>query len=211
VILGWDVPVDVGRDEARAAAEHELSDPAYASAQPSFIERGLKWLGDRLSDLFNGVSGLGTGGVAGLVVLVLLAVLAVVLLRLRVGKLARTLRSRTGVFGDGRLAADDHRRASADAAARGAWDEAVPERFRAIVRELEERGVLDEGSGRTVDEIAAQAGGLLPASAGALRTAAGIFDDVVYGGRPATVDGYEYLVALDNELRTARPALVATP
>jgi hypothetical protein len=208
IILGWDVPVDVGRDEARQAAEHELSDPAYAAAAPSFFDRVVNWALDRLTEVFSGVASLGTGGVVGLVGLVLLAVLAVVVIRLRVGKVARSTRGRGGVFSGRALTAADHRRAAAAAAARGALDEAVRERFRAIVRELEERGVLDEASGRTVDEIAAQAGRVLPASAAALRTAAGIFDDVVYGGRPATVDGYDFLVSLDNEVQSARPALV---
>jgi hypothetical protein len=208
ILLGWDVPVDVGRDEARQAAERELSDPAYAAAAPSFFDRVVSWVGDRLNEVFSGVGALGTGGVAGLIVLVLLAVLAVVVIRLRVGKVARTLRSRGGVFSGRVLTAGDHRRAAEAAAARGAFDEAVRERFRAIVRELEERGVLtDAHAGRTVDEIAAQAGRVLPASAAALRTAAGIFDDVVYGGRPATVDGYDFLVSLDNEVQSARPAL----
>jgi hypothetical protein len=209
VILGWDVPVDVGRDEARAAAEHELSDPAYAAAQPSWLDQIVNWLGDRLNDLFTGVSALSGLGFVAIVVLVLLAVLGVVAVRLRAGGVARSSRGRGAVFEGRARSADDHRKASVNAASLGAWDEAVRERFRAIVRELEERGVLDAASGRTVDEIAALAGGLLPASADTLRVAAGIFDDVVYGGRPATVDGYEYLVALDNEVRTARSALVA--
>lgn len=205
-----DVPVEVGRDEAREAAERELSDPAYAAAQPSFLDRAVEWLGDRLDDLFTGVAMLGTGGVGGLLILVALAVLAVVIIRHRVGKVARTSRLRGQVFSGHTLSAADRRRAAEAAAASGALDEAVRERFRAIVRELEERGVLtDAHAGRTVDEIAAQAGRMLPASADALRGAAWIFDDVVYGGRPATVDGYELLVRLDAEVQAARPALVA--
>ena len=209
MILGWDVPVDVGRDEAREAAARELSDPAYAAARPSFFDRVFNWIGDRLGELFNTVGTLGPGSVAGLVVLVLLAALAVVIIRLRVGKVTRTSRGRSGVFAGQELAAADHRRAADDAAARGDLGLAVLERFRAIVRELEERGVLDEVSGRTVDEIAARAGRALPANAAALGTAASIFDDVLYGGRPAIVDGYRFLVTLDNEVQSARPALVA--
>ena len=207
MILVWDVPVDVGRDEARAAAERELSDPAYASAQPSLIDRILGWIFARLNELFNGVAAVGPGGIAGLVILVLLAVLAVVIIRLRAGRVARGARVGSAVFDAATLSARDHRRLAEEAAERGAFDVAVRERFRAIVRELEERGVLDEASGRTVDEIAAQAGRVLPAHASALRAAAGIFDDVVYGDRPATVDGYGSLVALDDDVRSARLAL----
>jgi hypothetical protein len=209
VILVWDIPVDVGRDEARAAAERELSDPAYAAAQPSFLERIIDWLGARLDDLFTGVASLSTGGIVGLVVLALLAVLAGLVIRQRVGKVARTLRGRSVVLDGKPLSAREHRRLAEEAAARGDLEVAVRERFRAIVRELEERGVLDEVSGRTVDEIAARAGQVLPAHADALWTGARIFDDVVYGGQPATVDGYGTLVALDNQVQSARPALAA--
>lgn len=203
----WDVPVDVGRDEAREAAARELSDPAYAAARPSLFDRILRWIGDRLGEVFSGVGSLGTGGVAGLVVLVLLIVLAVIAIRLRVGKVARTTRAVSGVFAGQVLAAADHRRAADAAAARGDFGEAVLERFRAVVRELEERGVVDEVSGRTVDEIARAASSVLPGSADSLRVAATIFDDVLYGGRPATVDGYRHLVALDDEVRTTRVVL----
>ena len=206
----WDVPVDVGRDEAREAAARELSDPAYAAAQPSWFERIFRWIGDRLGELFSGVGSFGTGGVAGLVVLALLIALAVVVIRLRVGRLARAGRVASGVFTGRALAAEDHRRAAVAAAERGDYGEAVLERFRAVVRELEERGVVDEVSGRTVDEIAHAAGSLLPGSADALRRAATIFDDVLYGGRPATVDGYRQLVALDEEIRSARVAAGAS-
>ena len=32
-----EIPVDVGRDEARDAAARELSDPAYQNAEPSWL------------------------------------------------------------------------------------------------------------------------------------------------------------------------------
>lgn len=208
MILGWDVPVDVGRDEARAAAERELSDPAYAAAQPSFVERIIEWVLARLDELFSGFGALGTGRTVGLVILALVALTAVVIIRLRAGRIARSGRVWSAVFAETTLSAREHRRLAEEAAARGALDVAIRERFRAIVRELEERGVLDAASGRTVDEIAAQAGQVLPTHAAALRHAAGIFDDVVYGDRPATVDGYGSLVALDDEVQSARPALV---
>ena len=60
------------------------------------------------------------------------------------------------------------------------------ERFRAIVRELEERAVLAEQPGRTAGEAAAAAAGRLPALAAELAAAARLFDDVRYGGRVAT-------------------------
>ena len=107
--------------------------------------------------------------------------------------------------------ADDYRQTAELAYLRGDLTEAVRERFRAVVRELEQRGILDEVSGRTVDEIATQAGLMLPAKAGLLRVGARIFDDVVYGAQPATVDSYRHLAELDGQIRLARPASLGVP
>jgi hypothetical protein len=74
------------------------------------------------------------------------------------------------------------------------------------VRGLEERGLLDERSGRTADEAAADGGTRLPALRAELAAAATVFDDVHYGGRPATEEHYRTLAALDERCRTERPA-----
>jgi Domain of unknown function (DUF4129) len=194
------IPVDVDRDEAREAAARELADPVYAAAEPSFVDRTLRWLGRVIAELFTGVAVVAPGGLAGLAVLAVLVALVVVIVRLRTGRIARGARSRPEVFAGRPRSADEHRRAAELAAQRGDLAEAVRERFRAIVRELERRGVLEELSGRTVDEIATQAGLALPGRAPEFHTAARIFDEVVYGDRPATVDGYRHLVALDDGL-----------
>jgi hypothetical protein len=202
------IPIDIGPDDARDAAARELSDPAYRAAEPSAIGRALGWVAQRVLDLINGAVSVAPGGVLGLVVLALVVVLLVVVVRLRMGGIART-RRRATVFEGAPRSAEDHRRAAELARSRGELAEAVRERFRAVVRELEQRGVLDELSGRTVDEIAVRAGRALPSSANALHAAAGVFDDVVYGGRPATVDGYQLMVELDDAVRRERPALVS--
>jgi hypothetical protein len=190
------VPVDIDPDTAREAAVRELADPAYEAAEPSWLEQVLDYL-----DSMFGTVGLGAGSLVGLVILAV-ALFAVV--RLRVGRLARTHRAGQ-VFAAGRtLSAEDYRQAAEQAHARGDLDTAVRERFRAIVRELERRGVLDERSGWTVDEIAMLAGRRMPGRAGELRAAATLFDDVVYGGHHATDAGYRDLAALDAAIQTER-------
>lgn len=194
------IPIEIDPDDAREAAARELADPAYQAAEPSLAGRILGWLGRVLAELFSG--GPVSGGL--LVVLLLLAVVFLVV-RLRVGPLTRNRRAARPVF-DRRMATVDHRRAADLAYARGELADAVRERFRAIVRELETRGVLDERSARTVDEIAAQAGERLPDHRNDLRAAATLFDDVVYGGRPPTDAAYRDLTDLDTRLHGARPA-----
>ncbi|USX55895.1 DUF4129 domain-containing protein [Lentzea sp. HUAS12] len=194
-----DVPVDLGRDEAREAAVRELSDPAYVSDDPNPLERAIDWVLTRLGELFAGAGGM--SGITAVTVVVAVVVLIVIIFRLRVGRTGRALRSGDKVFGTTVMTAAEHRAAAEKAAAAGDFAEAVRERFRAVVRELEHRGVLDARAGRTVDEVAFEAGRALPVLADDLRGAAVQFDDVWYGGRPATAEGYRQLVSVDGKVR----------
>jgi uncharacterized protein DUF4129 len=49
--------------------------------------------------------------------------------------------------------------------------------------------------------VASEAGTALPVLADDLRGAAVQFDDVWYGGRPATAEGYRQLVSVDDRVR----------
>lgn len=198
--LGWlsDVPVVIDRDDARHAAEVELSRHEYQAAQPNLLQRALSWLAHQLGKLFAEASSVTPGGALGVLVLLAVVVLVVVVVRLRVGKFARENRVPRTVFESHVLAARDYRRAAEDAARAGDFAGAVRERFRAIVRELEESGVLEELSGRTADEAAREAGERLPSSRDELLAAARLFDAVHYGGQRASNVDYERLVALDR-------------
>lgn len=198
-----DVPIDISRDEAREAARRELTDPVYHRDDPSLLQQGLGWLLERLGDLLRTAAAISPGGYAGLFVLGVLAVLAVVAIRVALGPVARTRRSRPPVHPGAPRRAAEHRRAADDHAARGEWAEAIRERLRAIVRDLEERDLLEVRPGRTADEAAAEAGESLPDCAAGLREAARIFDDVWYGSRPATAAMHERLHAVDDETSAA--------
>ncbi|RJQ77093.1 DUF4129 domain-containing protein [Pseudonocardiaceae bacterium YIM PH 21723] len=202
------VPIDIGADDARQRAARELTDPGYHADDPGPLERAMDWVLRKLGQLFDGVEVPGINGFLGLAVLLVLVVLIVVIIRLRVGPLARTRRRGAEVFTGTRLSAADHRAAAENAAAAGDMNGAVRERFRAIVRELETRGVLDERSGRTVDEVAGEAGRLLPGCAAGLRDAAGTFDDVVYGDHPATEPAYRLIAELDDRVVREIPSAV---
>jgi hypothetical protein len=76
--------------------------------------------------------------------------------------------------------------------------------MRAIVRELEARGVLDPRPGRTADEVAREAGALVPAVAGDLHGAAQVFDEVWYGGRTATAGADAAMRQADQRVQSAR-------
>jgi len=210
LIGAWfaDVPVEIGRDDARRAAQAELSDPVYAAAQPNWFDRAVGWVAQRIADLVEAASGVVPGGGTGLLVLLLVVLLVVVVVRLRVGPLARTARRRRDAVFTGRArTADEHRAAAERALAAGDFGAAVRERFRAVVRTLEERGVLDERAGRTADEAAREAGARIPVAREELRRGAELFDAVHYGGRAATADDHRLLAGLDDSVTTARPGV----
>lgn len=193
-----------GRDAARDAAQRELSRREYDDAQPPLLLRVMGRVLRALGDLLDGATaGIGNGTLARVLLLAVLAGVVTVAL-LRLGPLGRQ-RATGAVFGDGAVrTAAQHRQAGDALAAEGRFAEAVRERLRAVVRELEARGVLDPRPGRTAGEVARDAGATVPALAGDLRRGAAVFDEVWYGGRAATAHDHTALVELDERVRTTR-------
>ncbi|MGN6302706.1 MAG: DUF4129 domain-containing protein [Angustibacter sp.] len=197
-------PVDPGRDLAREWARRELSDPVYAGARPGPLQRLIGWVIERLQGIH--VSSSLTDPRTGLVLLVVVVALVVTVVLLRTGRLRGPGRraASDAVFAGRPLDAAAYRVRADDAAAAGRWADAVRERFRAVVRTLEERVVLDERAGRTADEAAAEATSALPSLAAELTAGARLFDDVCYGDRAATAQHDQQLRALDDAVRAAR-------
>ncbi|WP_067663533.1 DUF4129 domain-containing protein [Nocardia miyunensis] len=89
-----------------------------------------------------------------------------------------------------------HRGAAEQAALHSDFTTALRERFRAVVRGLEQGGLLEVQRSRTARETAANAA--TTAQATELPDAARNFDEVVYGGRPATEAEYRLLEHADR-------------
>jgi hypothetical protein len=194
------------REEAQQAAREELARRPYQEARPSLVNRFVTWLVEQLLDLLDAATATVPGGRLGLVLLLLLVVAAVAVAVARIRP--RRAGASGALFDAGRpLTAVDHRRLADDAARAGQWAEAVRERLRAVVRELEARGVLDPRPGRTADEVASEAGAAVPEVAGDLRRAVHVFDEVWYGGREATASSYDTLVGVDTRLTERRLAV----
>jgi len=198
---------DLSREAARDAARDELSRPEYDAAQPPLLLRLVGRAVRALLDLLDGAAAAVPGGYAGLLVLLLLVALlvAVVLTRVRPG--ADRAASRPLFTGSAVLTAAQHRAQAEAAADDGRFAEAVRERLRAVVRDLEARGVLDPRPGRTAGEVARDAGAAVPAVAADLRRAAGVFDEVWYGGRAADATSYAVLVEVDQRVSSSRMAV----
>jgi hypothetical protein len=201
--LPLDVPVAIDRVEAQRLARLELLKPEYTRADEPLVQKVIQWFIDRVGELLDTAgrtSPLGWFGILGVVLLVVLAIIAI---RRRTGPLAR--RSSAPLFDGGVRDAEAHRRDAERLAGEGAYAEALRERLRALVRDLEERGLLDVRPGRTADEVARDAGAVLPSVSRDLAGAARLFDDVWFGGRVADRSSYDRMVAVDDAVRAAKP------
>ncbi|WP_340378413.1 DUF4129 domain-containing protein [Streptomyces sp. SS7] len=200
-------PLTIPRDPAREAARRELSERLYHEHDPSLLQRALTTLWDWIGDLFATASGATPGGNVGVLVILAAVVAVVGALWWRLGTPRRHPTSTAALFDDRPRTASEHRAAAEAHASQGHWSQALQERMRAVVRSLEERALLDTRPGRTADEAAAEAGRTLPDHSDRLRAAARVFDDVTYGGRPATEQAYRRIAELDLDLERAKPLL----
>lgn len=194
----------LSREQARELAREELSRREYDDAQPPLLFRLLGRALRELGELLERTAGALPGGGLGLLLLLALLVALLLVVRAKVGPVARGRRRET-VFDGGRaMTAEGHRALAEIAAGEGRYAEAVRERLRAVVRELEARGVLDPRPGRTAGEVARDGGRAVPAIADDLRRAATVFDETWYGGREADASSYALLVEVDRTVSGTR-------
>lgn len=197
--------IDIDRDAAHEAAQRELSKPIYP--RPSLSDRLTEWLDEFLYRLIMKGSSI-PGGWFTIALLALLVVVAfVVAVRIARGTMRTNRGADQGLFGIHELSAAEHRATAEGHAAQGNWAAAIRHRLRAVARQLEESGVLNPLPGRTANELARDAGELLPGFAPDLRRAATVFNDVTYGERPGTEAEYRMVADLDDALgRHAAPS-----
>ncbi len=199
--------IDIDRDAAHQAAQSELSKPIYAKA--SAAARFLDWVNEQIYRLLDKTSSIPGGWFTATVLFILLAIAVVVAIRIA----RRTMRTNRGgdylLFEAAQLTAAQHRTTAESYAAQGNWTAAIRHRLRAVARQLEETGILNPAPGRTANELASDAGAVLPHLAGELSRAATAFNDVTYGEEPGTRDAYQMIVDLDDHLRSRSPAVAS--
>jgi Domain of unknown function (DUF4129) len=198
----------VERDAAREAAQRELSKGIYHADDPGLFERlvdrAVSWLDDRLAQ----AAGLAPGGTLGLLALLVVLAATTALILWRTGPVRRAnARGGSTLDVSALVSAAEHRQRADAFSHDGRYAEAVRERMRAIVRELEDRGVLEPRPGRTADEVAREGGTVVPAVAADLRAAARLFDEIWFGGRPATAASDAAMREADQRVRTAQLAV----
>jgi hypothetical protein len=217
-LLPLDIPVRIGGSEARSRAAHELAKAKYGGLPDwveSFLNR-LQALIERLVQLLARVLVPTNGGGLnpGLVVFAILLLLALAFVVWRVGLPRWRRRNRDALMDlDPAARAVDYRTSAERFAEDGDWRNAVRDRFRALVRELEVRTILDVRPARTAWEAATSAGRILPGSRAALEMGADVFSAIAYGDRPADEELYRQMVSIDYQVTAAadRVDLAAEP
>lgn len=208
----FEVPVDPDAPDARDLVRDELAKPAYEAAQPTWFDRLVQQILDWFSTLR--LPG-GEGGFpwwAVVLVVVVALVVGAAILVYGLPRRNRRTRAARALFGDieerdaATLRAAAHR-----AAADGDLATAIAELYRAVARELVERTLVSVYPGTTAHGFAATAGTVFPGARERLERSADAFDDVRYLGRPGTREAWLELLALDDELRSARPARAEVP
>lgn len=205
--VGREPPLTPDADEARSWALTELEKAIY-NTSPSLWERFLRWLGDLWERIVDTNDQLGP---VLMPVLILLALAVLVGIAWLLGGPVRRRRLRRGQGSVEVLDDDDRtsaaiRRAADAAAAAGDYATAVLERYRAIVRSLDERAVLEDRQGRTAREAALAAGARLAPCAAGLRRASDLFDAVCYGHASPSQADDAWLRELDQQVAKTRPS-----
>jgi len=187
----------VGRSQGNQLARRELAKSIYRPSLASRLAtRFVNWLE---SFVLHGPAGSVDWLAVVLLGIGLLALLGVI------GYLAGSARVdrryRAAVVEGKPGSAAEHRSAAEGFAAAGDYRSAIIERVRAIAVDLESRQILPPRPGRTAAELGAAMALAIPAEATALGNATRLFDDVCYGARPGSLDGYQQVRDLDLRIR----------
>ena len=208
------VPVTPNRQQGRQQAAQELAQGKYhvppTTAAPSATTASpTPTVATPSPTPTQAASHHSSGGTIALVILLIVILGVALLLILRkIGKPRKDEKSKkdkpkhlaggaaeTPLFG-----AALHRHNAEQAAKGGDWQEAIRERFRAVIAVLDEQSLLPERKDRTADEAARDAGAVLPQHAEPLRDAARAFGEVEYGEYLGTPEGYAVISAVDEAI-----------
>ncbi len=195
-----DIPVTPDAETARQWAADELAKAPYQPHGESLLDKILGWFNDVLTSLGNVGSGLGAGRAVLAIAIVGLIVAGVVFAIVGPVRRAQRRAREHLVFEDDARTAAAMRESSEKAAAGGLWHLAVLERYRAVIRSLEERDLIPERPGMTAHEAATETARRFPDVRHLVGYASDVFDGVRYGSRDATAEDYEKMVSLDRAL-----------
>jgi Domain of unknown function (DUF4129) len=181
---GGAASVPGGPDAVHQAVRRILARPEFQPTPESPVTTLRRWVLRQLGRLLDDLLGGGRFGVIGaLLALAVLGGLVVIIVSAVRGTAANPVRAGFNVSGPRRPAA--HWLADAAACeALGDWRGALRCRYRALIAELAQRGLIEEVPGRTTGEYRVAVGEALPASADLFAGATELFEVAWYGDNP---------------------------
>ncbi|WP_114855568.1 DUF4129 domain-containing protein [Brachybacterium sp. YJGR34] len=201
-------PPPVDPDEARRRIHEELSKAEYDDS-PGFIDWLLGTIESWLLEIVDGIDG-SSAAQAGIAVAmgVVLVVAAVLVLR-RTGLIRRghTLAVAAELDAQPVLSGAELRASAGEAVSAGRTDDGIVLALRALVRDLEERTLLDVTAGMTAHEAADRAARPYPELRGRLERGADAFDTAAYSHRTATAKQADDLLRLAEYIADSAPDL----
>lgn len=186
-------------EEVRRLADEILSRSEFGPPRRGLIERIVRWILDRLADLFDeitpgdaqpGATG-GSNFLSSLILLVaLVAVIAVVVVVIRRGGLRRKPKTDDDVEVDieERRSVSAWEREAVRLEGEGQWKQGLRCRFGALVERLRDDGVVPAVPGRTSGEYRIDVRATLPERADDFAGAAELFERAWYGDLPTGPD-----------------------
>jgi hypothetical protein len=197
-----DPPLDPSGSEARSKLRRELLHPEYH--RQNLLQEILRWLSRKVGgglDRASQAPPLSTF-MAMLILVALVALL--VWLGSRARRTAHEKDQRQTVLTTEVVTADELRSRAEAALDAGRFEAAVVDGFRAVAVRQVERGRLADAPGATAHEVAETLATEYAAMAGDVHRSARVFDEVLYGHRPATREQAAAVLALDDGLVVRR-------
>jgi uncharacterized protein DUF4129 len=197
-----DPPLDPTGSEARSKLRRELLQTEYH--QENLFEELVNWLVRRIGNGLGAVSN--SSGLSTLMAMVILIALVAALAWLvsRAQRTAHEKGEKRSVMTEESVTADELRARAEAALEAGRFEEAVVEGFRAVAVRQVERGRLSDMPGATAHEVAEALAREYAAMADPVHRSARLFDEVLYGDRPASREQAASVLALDDELVVRR-------
>ena len=200
----------LGPDEARERILEELAKDEYDDS-PGFVAWLLGAIEDWLARMVDGVDGSSATQTVIAVLLALVLAAVVVLVLRRTGLLRRSpaLAVDAALDAEPVLSGEELRGAARDAIDAGRTDDGTVLALRALVRDLEERTLLDVATGMTAHEAATRAALTFPDLRGRLQRGADAFDTAAYSVRSVGAKPAEDMLLLAEYIAETSPDLSA--
>jgi cbb3-type cytochrome oxidase subunit 3 len=197
-----DPPLTPAPEEARSWLRRELLHPDYH--EDNLLQRFLAWLQRQLDRGLTAAQDASPLTTLALMVTLLLLVAGLAWLLSRARRSARSRERDGAVLPTEKVTADALRSRAERSLAEGNFEEALLDGFRAVAVRQVERGRLEDSPGATAHEVADNLAASYPGERERVGSCARLFDQVLYGHRPATREQATEVLALEDALVVRR-------